>query len=363
MNTKIIVSLATILVVGAAAIGGTVAYFSDVETSTGNTFTAGTIDIAVDSENPWVSNGDYTFADMKPGQIEYSNFTIKNVGTNPVNLVKKVTLDTTLTEDEKENGINEPECAQYGGTWSGNACSGGTAVNNLEAVIKYDLSVKVYADDIATTPMWEQVLYKVNGTGTDATLLSLLGSDMALGMVPVGGRMDVVESYHMDAVAGNEYQSDKMKFDITLTGTQLTGTLVLEDKDSTDWRIKTESTPKVTVNYGVKDATFKIGSITGIVPLAGGEAYSLITLPESYSMPSGSGYPGNGIVLATVTTAAGTINGYTQVVTDPGTFTNMKVWLVPTANLATGTATLNSWAPANYLFDTGLTDYYKSTGI
>jgi predicted ribosomally synthesized peptide with SipW-like signal peptide len=361
MNKKIIASLVTILVVGAAAIGGTIAYFSDVEVSTGNTFTAGTIDIAVDNENPWVSSGDYTFADMKPGQIEYSNFTIKNVGTNPVNVVKKVALDSTFTETEKENGVNEPECVKYGGTWSGSACTGGTAVNNLEAVIKYDLSVKVYADDSATTPMWEQVLYKVNGSGTDVTLATLLNTNMALGMIPVGGRMDVIESYHMDAAADNEYQSDKMKFDITLTGTQLTGTLVLEDKDPSDWRVKSENTVNATVNYGVKDATLKITGITGNVPLTGGEAYSLITLPESYSTPSGSGYPGNGIVLATVTTAAGSITEYTQVTTDPGTFTNMKVWLVPTANL-TG-ATLNTWNPSNYLFDTGLTDYYKSTGI
>ena len=35
--------------------GGTWAYFSDVETSTGNTFGAGTLDLTVDSENPWAS--------------------------------------------------------------------------------------------------------------------------------------------------------------------------------------------------------------------------------------------------------------------------------------------------------------------
>jgi len=54
MNTKILVSL---LVIGltAIAIGGTMtgAFFSDSETSTQNTFAAGSIDLKVDSECSW----------------------------------------------------------------------------------------------------------------------------------------------------------------------------------------------------------------------------------------------------------------------------------------------------------------------
>ncbi len=42
---KIVISLVVIGVVGVVAIGGTIAYFSDTETSTGNTFTAGTLDL------------------------------------------------------------------------------------------------------------------------------------------------------------------------------------------------------------------------------------------------------------------------------------------------------------------------------
>ena len=46
---KILLSIATIGFVGAAAAGLTGAFFSDTETSTGNTFTAGAIDLKVDS--------------------------------------------------------------------------------------------------------------------------------------------------------------------------------------------------------------------------------------------------------------------------------------------------------------------------
>ncbi|QQR64443.1 hypothetical protein IPH92_02630 [Candidatus Kaiserbacteria bacterium] len=47
---KIIMSLGMIVFVGALVAGGTGAFFSDTETSTGNLFTAGAIDLKVDSE-------------------------------------------------------------------------------------------------------------------------------------------------------------------------------------------------------------------------------------------------------------------------------------------------------------------------
>jgi len=48
MNKKILISLSVIGLVAAVAIGGTIAYFNDTETSTGNIFVAGSIDLKVD---------------------------------------------------------------------------------------------------------------------------------------------------------------------------------------------------------------------------------------------------------------------------------------------------------------------------
>jgi len=48
MNRKILISLSIIGVVAAFAIGGTIAYFSDVEESRGNTLAAGSIDLKID---------------------------------------------------------------------------------------------------------------------------------------------------------------------------------------------------------------------------------------------------------------------------------------------------------------------------
>lgn len=49
MNKKLITSLSIIGVVAAVVIGGTIAYYNDVETSSGNIFTAGTLDLKVDN--------------------------------------------------------------------------------------------------------------------------------------------------------------------------------------------------------------------------------------------------------------------------------------------------------------------------
>lgn len=48
MNKKILISLSVIGIVAAIAVGGTIAYFSDTETSEGNILTAGSIDLKVD---------------------------------------------------------------------------------------------------------------------------------------------------------------------------------------------------------------------------------------------------------------------------------------------------------------------------
>jgi len=83
MNKKLIISLSIISIVTTIVIGGTIAYFNDTETSTGNTFTAGAIDLKVDNTSyyngelnndlTWTSKdleqGDlfFDFHDLKPG--------------------------------------------------------------------------------------------------------------------------------------------------------------------------------------------------------------------------------------------------------------------------------------------------------
>ncbi|MDD4990254.1 MAG: TasA family protein [Candidatus Pacebacteria bacterium] len=339
MNTKIILSIAVIGAVAAIAVGGTVAYFSDTQSSIGNTFTAGTIDISVGQTGLVPVHLD----DMKPSQVGYSNFTIVNSGTNPVNVTK--TIQNIQTD---ENEVNEPECLAYQGTWTqGQGCAGGTLKSDIDTVITYDLSVKLYSPT-SSTPVWNTTLNDM-----DQTISQKNGQPSFLGMIPAGWHMDVVESYHMASTTGNWAQSDKMTFDIVLTGTQLTGTLVLSNKDPnrpvTDgWFVL--GTKTGTLTYGVKDDTFNY-TFSGTAPAANTD-YVLLSIVDPWPQ-TGSTVLNNNI--HTDATGAFNATGTTDYNKD---LINAKTWLVLQSDW--DGSKMIGWHPASYLFETGLMDYYDS---
>ncbi len=86
INTKILLSLASIAAAGALVVGATFAFFSDSETSTGNTFKAGTLDLKVDSSCHYFQNeidvgcgqgaefGNWLQSDLTPGVHKFFNF-------------------------------------------------------------------------------------------------------------------------------------------------------------------------------------------------------------------------------------------------------------------------------------------------
>ena len=111
---KIIMSLAMIAAVGAIVVGATGAFFSDTETSTNNTFTAGTIDISVDGQNPWNKSWE-NYLD-KPCQTNYMKFVVENVGENPANLWKRLyNVETNGGDNSYCGASSEPEYTEGGG--------------------------------------------------------------------------------------------------------------------------------------------------------------------------------------------------------------------------------------------------------
>jgi predicted ribosomally synthesized peptide with SipW-like signal peptide len=314
---KILLSIMTIVLVVSAAAYGTRAYFTDTESVTGNTFSTGTIAISVGGSQ----TGGFSLKDMKPGYTDYINFTVNNDGSNPVNLLKKVVVSSDSA--------------------------------GLSTVIDYDMNVEVYTGANGSgTMLWHQMLYDKN-----VTFSSINDKDMFMGMVPKGGSMKVSQSYHMQELAGNTYQGQTMTFDITVTGEQLKGTLVLRPKSGDPKWLITYSNVMGTLTYGVKDSKFNF-SFAGQAPLAS-TAYSLIAYHESFSSPSATGWPRAVTILGSATSDG------TGLVSIPATSTelnmdllNMPVWLVPTADLSGNT--LSVWNQANILFETGLMDYYDS---
>lgn len=81
---KILISLAIIAVVAFIAIGATTAYFGDTETSTGNTFSAGEIDLKIDSTahyNAWICDGEHWQCEPWADQNVSENQGLRKNGT------------------------------------------------------------------------------------------------------------------------------------------------------------------------------------------------------------------------------------------------------------------------------------------
>jgi len=111
---KILVSLSIISLVGAIAIGGTMAYFNDTEISNNNTFAAGEIDLKIDyhclnSGCGWDTPIDLLFnesmfynCDVKPGDSQSSSISWHVYNNNSWGSIKLNLVDY-------EFGCTEPE--------------------------------------------------------------------------------------------------------------------------------------------------------------------------------------------------------------------------------------------------------------
>ncbi|MDD5152496.1 MAG: TasA family protein [Candidatus Pacebacteria bacterium] len=103
---RILLSLSVIAAVAIGAVGATRAYFSDTETSTGNTFTAGTLDITLGTAT-------YTtdVTNMKPGDVKTLTLNVNNVGSLPLNYTVSTALSgaiMSVDEDLATSGLQNP---------------------------------------------------------------------------------------------------------------------------------------------------------------------------------------------------------------------------------------------------------------
>ena len=324
---KILISLSVISVVAAIAVGGTIAFFSDTETSTGNTFTAGTIDISVDNMNPW--NETFALVDMKPSYTDYINFEIQNTGSdpNPVNVWKniKVTSETTGTQ-------SEPECTEQLGCWDNSAkacdwtsCTGRTDKNDLSSVIWYDLYVEVYSGN--NLLFWQTIYADADHETIDKVYGVAGDKEVYLGMIPAGGKMKVQQSYHMDTDTGNWAQGDQMTFNINLRAEQIKGIAVLENKQGPEpWHLVLGDGIEGTLTYIVKNPTFNF-TFTGKAPLFN----HIYVLAAGMKSVGGNNYDVDTKLGTGTSGSDGAISfsGNVELLKD---MKNVKVWLVPTEN-------------------------------
>jgi len=195
---RLLINFMTMALVGALIGGGVYAYFSDVETSAGNTFTAGTLDLQVDGENPWTSTAITSSSGMEPGVAAIPvDITCENAGSLTGDLYMRITGVTDTGET-----INEPECVAEGGTWTSPSgpCAGNTAVDDISTQITFSCEV----DGSPVAGLDGVLLSALPGTWT------LIQDDLSAATITLclGGTLS--------SSTTNEYQGDRSTFTIEL---------------------------------------------------------------------------------------------------------------------------------------------------
>jgi len=391
MNKKILISLSVIGVVAAIAIGGTIAYFSDTETSTGNTLTAGVIDIVVNGQNPWTKTYSAALSDMKPCQTRWIGFTVKNlVYSNPINLWKHIHITS-----QTDGYITEPECEEGGGTWMGGqakcttsakCCDGSyEARNNLAAYTIYDMWVCYDPEEgvrCTTNPETGEPSYGGNWIpiiteDQHVRLDNVSSAWIYLGQLYPNKKLRVVQSYHLRSWPGasepevtNWAQGDEMTFDIELMATQenapgpkgAIASLTLENKNPTTWDPVLSDDIGGTLTYNTSGSTFDY-NFAGKVPQVS-TGYCLIY----YADP----WPGDGMTHNTgmdieckASDGSGdlTLAGNAELNTDlpnlddqnhPG---GAKLQVVLESDYDKSSHKMTGWNPTKYLFEMNLITY------
>ena len=212
----LLISLVAVTLVGGLVGGGLFAYFSDTETSTGNTFTAGTIDIDLAGDIGMAVHGSIN-EDFKPCQTGYLIFQIENVGQNPADVWKLIkNIDDTggiLSEPEEreEEGVN----------YDGDGVAD-DPIDDISTQIKFDLWIDNDADP--TDHDFDAGVDGIWGTADDGdtlliheddgwTVATVANNYIYLGVLEPGETMNVVQSFHLSGDAGNVYQGDECEFD------------------------------------------------------------------------------------------------------------------------------------------------------
>jgi len=189
---RILASLMMIALIGALIGGGVYAVFSDTETSSGNQFAAGTLDLTVDDQNPWASVKINVPA-MKPGNSGAVTCKLTNAGTIDgatlsVDLTNLVNSAGTTPEPEPTPDLGELSANMDIVLWVDNGAGGGVAGNGIQ-------------------------------DGTEATLYTgklnaEAGPYSVTGGLSAGATTYVGISYSIAGSVGNEIQGDSCTFNI-----------------------------------------------------------------------------------------------------------------------------------------------------
>ncbi len=201
MNKKILISLSVIGAIAAIAVGGTIAYFSDTETSTGNSFAAGTLDLQADNAGAAM----FSLTNRVPGQSGEEDIELKNAGSNADELEITISAITNVGGaggTEYEDGV-------------------GNLGANLEMVLWLDVNQNNTFDDGDVELINDGTVAPYNAvanpslTYVDADTYDSDNWDAVLAAMAVDAKDDFQINWQIPTDVGNNIQGDSMSFDLT----------------------------------------------------------------------------------------------------------------------------------------------------
>lgn len=198
MKKILMALLGLILVIGLVGLG-VFAYFSDTETSLGNIFTAGTLDLNIDGGNTNVVK--FTVGNMRPGNQPKGSYTLANVGT-----INGFLDLENIVVSSAENGRLDPEIAAGDNT---------DGVGELQNVLGVYLFVDYGKDGWFS--VGDKVIY--NGLAKDMPTHFELNEPLAAG---ADVNIQAIINW-WSTPNDNQAQSDSMTIDITFELAQTTG--------------------------------------------------------------------------------------------------------------------------------------------
>jgi len=339
MNTKILISLVTIGLVASVVGVGTYAYFSDTETSSGNTLTGGVLNLKVNGHDGCPGCTVVTVGDLKPSFTRYSNDIVLEINDNPGKLYKRIKGIECLA-----NVLTEPEAVE----------ESGCPKQDLDKYTWFDLEKWNGAD-------WDVVI-----PDNLVTIEDMVGKWIYLGeYLPVPNQLKIRQSFHLKSSVTNWAQGDQCVFTEEFMVNQVNAPdpdncwncpLILENKDDKYWFILDDETAGV-LNFLPKGPKFLYDlDAKGLMPTT---EYDLIYYAD--------GWPGNNpgaLIAHGWSDGSGqlSISGEVELGMDLPTLPDTnhpgaKIWLVPASDYDEVLHKMTAWKHVDYLFEYRLIQY------
>lgn len=197
---KILFSLMTMVLVIGMVGAGAFAQFFDTETSTGNTFTAGTLNLEVSGADPLVDK--FTVTKTYGGDSGEKDWALKNTGDMAGSL--DITFSNLVND---ENGANEPEVADAQED-EASVCAVGACQTDGELAGVLDLLIYIdQVEDDTYVPADDQLVY-------DGFASGIIGQQLSDYVMAAGYAKSIRIEWSIAGGIDNEIQSDIAGFDI-----------------------------------------------------------------------------------------------------------------------------------------------------